>query len=166
MVAINLFGIIQPLKFANLARKFPRSLPAGFALTILATIWFIWNVSRESLSDFESLKTFLFMLFAAVGLGTCIFVRDYLAVRGAAAVMLLLAKLIVDSARWYDTEFRLVMVVWAYVLVLAGMWFTVSPWHLRDLIQWSTANDSRTRITSGVRLAFGAIVLVLGIAVF
>jgi hypothetical protein len=49
---------------------------------------------------------------------------------------------------------------------MAGMWFTVSPWRLRDLIQWATANESRVRVGSGFRLALGALVLILGLTVF
>ena len=165
-VAINLYGVLKPAKFAVIARKFPRSLPLGFVLTLLATAWFIWNVRGESLSDFETMKNFLCILFAAVGIGTCIFVHDYLAVRGAAALLLLLAKLIVDTARWSNTDWRVIIVLWAYVMVAAGIWFTVSPWRLRDLIHWTTANDSRTKISSGIRLSFGALVLLLGLTVY
>lgn len=163
---LNLYGVLKPAAFAATARKFPRSLPIGYVLTILATIWFVWNLNKESISDFESLKPLLFALFVAVGLGTCIFVRDFLAVRGLAVVMLLLAKLMVDSARWVVTDWRLVIVVWAYVMVIAGMWFTISPWRMRDLLNWATANEKRTRIGSAVRCAFGLFVLILGVTVF
>jgi hypothetical protein len=50
--------------------------------------------------------------------------------------------------------------------VLGGMWFTISPWRMRDLIYWGTANDARIRITSAVRLAFGIFVAALGFTVF
>jgi len=104
--------------------------------------------------------------FGAVGLGTCVFVRDFLAVRGLAIVLLLLAKLMVDTARWAHTEWRLVIVTWAYGLVVAGMWFTISPWRLRDLIDWATRTDRRVRVGSGLRLAFGLFVVILGLTVF
>jgi hypothetical protein len=51
-------------------------------------------------------------------------------------------------------------------MVLAGMWWTVSPWRLRDLLNWSTANDRRTRLTSAIRLGFGILLIVLGVAVY
>src|SRR5580704_15905920 len=89
---INLFGLVNPSKFADAARKFPRNIAAGYVLTLAGTIWFIFYVSRESLADFESLKPYLFTLFIGVGLGTCFFVQDFLAVRGLAIVMLLLGK--------------------------------------------------------------------------
>jgi len=92
--------------------------------------------------------------------------RDFLPVRGLAVLFLLLAKLMVDTARWEDTEWRLVIATWAYVLAVAGMWFTISPWRLRDILNWATATEERTRLLSGLRLAFGVFVLVLGMTVF
>jgi hypothetical protein len=166
MAALNSFGLFNPAGFAAAARKFPRSLPVGYVLTLLGTAWFIWNVNRESLADFEGMKPFLYVLFAGVGVGTCVFVPDFLAVRGLAVVVLLVAKVMFDAERWEDSPWRLVFAVWGYVLVLAGMWFTVSPWRLRDIIQWNTANEKRTRLCCGMRAAFGLFVAGLGFAVF
>ncbi len=166
VAVLNLYGVLKPAAFAAAARKFPRSEAIGWVLTLAGTAWFIFNLSQENISDFTSLKPYLFMLFAAVGLGTCLFVRDFLAVRGLAVVLLLLAKLMVDTARWHDTEWRLVIVIWAYVLVIAGMWFTISPWRLRDLIDRCTASENRTRIFSGLRVAFGLFVVALGLTVY
>jgi hypothetical protein len=162
----NGYGLMKPAAFAAAARKFPRHTPVGVGLTLLATAWFLYNLSLESVSDFTSFKPALYALFAAVGLGSCIFVRDYLPVRGLAVLLLLLAKLMVDTANWVDTPWRLVIVTWAYLMVTAGMWFTVSPWRLRDLINWSTANEKRTRLSCGVRLAFGVFVVLLGLTAF
>src|SRR5580658_6079463 len=149
--ALNLIGLVSPSLFGAGARKFPRSLPVGYILTLGGTAWFMWNVSHESLADFENLKPFLFTLFVGVGLGTCFFVQDFLAVRGVSVLLLLLAKLMVDTERWARSDWRIVIAVWAYVLVVAGMWFTVSPWRLRDLLYWATANEERTRIGSALR---------------
>ena len=157
---------MKPAKFREAVRKFPRSEPWGYALMLLGTAWFLWNLDQENISDFAAYKKALLIGFAAVGVATCIYVRDFLAVRGLAVVFLLLAKLMVDTARWEDTGWRLVIVTWAYVLVIAGMWFTVSPWRLRDLLNWGTATDQRVRLGCGLRLAFGLFVIALGLAVF
>jgi hypothetical protein len=164
--ALNLIGLLFPARFGAGARKFPRSIPTGYALTLVGTAWFVWIVRQESLADFEPLKPLLFTLFVGVGLGTCFFVQDFLAVRGCSVLLLLLGKLMVDAERWAASEWRLVIAVWAYMMVLGGMWFTISPWRMRDLIYWGTANDTRIRITSAVRFAFGVFVAALGFTVF
>ena len=162
----GIYGLLQPQAFAAAARRFPRFTPVGYVLTLLATAWFLYYVQQESVSDYASMKKILYLLFTAVGIGTCYFIRDFLPVRGLAVVMMLLAKMMVDAARWEDTGWRLVISYWAYALVIAGMWFTISPWRLRDLLNWSVATESRTRTLSGLRLAFGVFVIALGLTVF
>jgi hypothetical protein len=160
------WGLLNPRAFAEAVRKFPRYTPIGYVLVLLATAWFLYYVHLESVADFASMKKIFYLVFSAVGLCTCIFVKDFLPVRGLAVVLLLAAKLMVDTARWEDTGWRLLISTWAYVFVLAGMWFTISPWRLRDILNWSVATESRTRLISGVRVAFGLFVVVLGLTVF
>jgi hypothetical protein len=162
----HLMGILQPAKFGAAMRKFPRSTTIGYVLVAISTAWFMRNLQRESIADFESLKPLLYLLFLVVGLGSCIFVKDFLAVRGTAVFLLLVAKVIVDKARLVESDWRLVLIVWAYAMVIAGIWFTISPWRMRDLIFWATASESRTRLFSAIRFAFGIFVAGLGLTVF
>ncbi|HXG46991.1 MAG TPA: hypothetical protein VNO52_05155 [Methylomirabilota bacterium] len=166
MVLLGAAGLFKPAAFAAAARRFPRFTPVGYVLMLLGTCWFVYNLAHESIADFASFKPLLYGLFLAVGLGTCVFVRDFLPVRGLAVVLLLAAKLMTDTARWIETEWRLVITVWAYVWILAGMWFTVSPWRMRDLLNWSVATPTRTRLLSGLRCGFGVLVVVLGVTVY
>jgi len=162
----QIYGLLKPAAFAAKVRKFPRSLPAGIFLMLLGTGWFVYYLSLESISDFASYKSVLLGGFAAVGIASCIFVQDLLAVRGLAVVFLVLAKLMVDTARPHDTEWRLVVVTWAYLLVVGGIWFTIYPWHLRDMLNWATASEKRVRVGSALRLAFGLFVAALVFTVF
>ncbi len=164
----QVYGLMNPNGFAAAVRKFPRSLPWGYALMLLGTAWFLLNLSQESIADFAAWKNLLFLGFAAVGIGSCMFVQDFLAVRGLAVVLLLLAKLMVDSGRPHLAQTPLVLVLqaWAYLLVFAGIWLTVSPWRLRDALNWATANEKRIKLGCSIRLAFGLFVAVLGFTVF
>jgi multisubunit Na+/H+ antiporter MnhB subunit len=167
LVAVpSIFGLLKPKAFADAVRKFPRQTAVGYVLMLLGTVWFLYNVSQESVSDFAAMKKIFYTLFMAIGIGCCFFVQDYLPVRGLAVLLLLLAKLMVDTARWEPTDWRLVIATWAYVMAIAGMWFTFSPWRLRDLLNWSVATESRTRATNGIRVAFGLFIVVLGLTVF
>lgn len=162
----QIYGLLNPKEFAARVRKFPRSLPVGIALMLLGTAWFAWYFGQEQVSDFANAKPYLLIGFIAVGVGSCIYVQDFLAVRGLAVVFLLLAKLMVDTARWADTDWRLVVITWAYVMVMAGIWFTIWPWHLRDLLNFATATERRVRVGSAIRLAFGLFVALLGFTVY
>jgi len=164
----QIYGLMKPAAFASAVRGFPRSIPWGCALMLLGTGWFLYNLSQESISDFAAYKNVLFAGFAAVGIASCIYVQDFLAVRGLAVVLMLLAKLMVDTGRPHLPETPLVLVIqtWAYVLVICGIWFTISPWRLRSLLEWGTANETRITVGCGVRLLFGLFVAVLGLTKF
>jgi len=164
----QVYGIAKPAAFAAAVRRFPRSVPWGVALMLLGTGWFLWNLSQESISDFAAFKTPMMAGFAAVGIGACIYVQDFLAVRGLAVVFLLLAKLMTDTGRpmLATTRWTWVISTWAYILVVAGIWLTVSPWRLRDVLNWATANEKRVRVGSAARLAFGLFVAALGLLKF
>jgi len=164
--APQIFGLVRPAAFASAARKFPRSEPWGYLLMALGTIWFLANLQAESISDFAAYRNLMLPGFGAVGLLTCLFVRDFLAVRGFAIVLLLLAKLMLDTARWHDSQWRLLLSTLAYIWILAAMWLIISPWRLRDMINWLTANETRIRISSAIRLAVGLLILGLGLFVF
>ena len=164
----QIYGIANPAAFRTAVRKFPRSVPWGVALMLLGTAWFLWNLSQEAISDFTAYKTPMMVAFGAVGVGACVYVQDFLAVRGLAVVFLLLAKLMVDTGRPMLEVTHWVWVIqgWAYVLVIVGIWLTVAPWRLRDFLNWATADESRVRVGSAMRLAFGVFVAVLGMVRF
>jgi len=164
----QVMGLARPAQLAAAARKFPRNLPVGIVLMLLGTAWFVWNVNIEPIADFSSFKPYMMAGFVAVGVLSCVFVQDFLAVRGLAVMLLLLGKLMVDTGRPHlgQSPFVLVIQAWAYVFVVAGIWFTITPWKLRDFIDWATASEARTRLLSGMRLAFAAFVLVLGLTAF
>ncbi len=97
-----------------------------------------------------------------------------LAVRGLAVFLLLLAKLMLDTQRHYRlvtpvahvSEWRLVLPVWAYMIIVMSMWMVISPWRMRDMIQWMLVKPRRLAVKGWFRLVFGIFLIVLGLTVF
>lgn len=166
--APQVYALVKPAEFVSAARKFPRHLPTGIVLMLVATVWFVWNVHIEPIADFATIKPYMMAAFAVVGVGACIFVQDYLAARGLAVMLLLLAKLVLDTGRPHlgETHWVLLIQAWAYLWIVAGIWFTISPWRMRDFLNWITATEKRVKIGSIVRLIFALIVVALGLTVF
>ena len=164
----QVYALTKPARFTAAARRLPRNVPLGIALMLLGTAWFLWIVNQEPIADFSAYKPIMMVAFAAVGLLTCIFVQDFLAARGLAVVLLLLGKLMVDTGRPHldASPWVLVIQAWAYVLIVAGIWFTITPWKFRDLIEFATATEKRIRIGSIVRLVFALFIVVLGLTAF
>jgi hypothetical protein len=162
----QLYALSDPKGFTQNARAFPRNEGIGFILMLVGTAWFLYNLNAEAIADFKDYKKWMLTGFGALGLLTCIYVRDYLAVRGLSVCLLLLAWFTLNHTRWEKSPARLILVVWAYLWVLAGMWLTVSPWRLRDFLNWFTAKEARLRSGSIVQLAFGLLIIILGVTAF
>lgn len=166
--ALQAYGLVKPAALGRSLLAFARSHAWGVALMLLATAWFLYNLSQESIADFASSKNYLLIFFGAVGVGACYFVRDYLSVRGLAVLMLLLAKLMVDTGRpsLPTTTATILFQAWAYLFVILGIWLTVSPWRFRDWVLWNSANEKRMRIACCLRMALGLAVAILGFTKF
>jgi hypothetical protein len=135
---------------------------------LLGTAWFLYIVNYEPIADFSDFKPYMMAGFGAVGVLSCIFVSDFLAVRGLAIVMMLLGKVMVDTGRPHLGESPCVLVNQglAYFFVLIGMWLTITPWRLRDWLNWLTATEQRVRVGCALRLAFYLFIAGLGFTTF
>ncbi len=166
IVAARLPGVLKPQAYRDWLRKFPRAVVPGIVFLSIALVWclIIVNGAREDGMAVPKNAVYLFLVGIYIGLIALKF--DFLAVRGLAILLLMVAKIVVDSANQLETPWRLVMTVLAYVWAIAGMWFTVSPYRLRDLIEWATDTESRTRTLSVVGCLFGLALIALGLFVY
>lgn len=162
---LNVAAFLKPAASIRWLRRFPRHVPWGIALSLVATAWFEYLLVTETISDFKEWKPMLAGLFAFGGIGACFFLQDYLSIRALSALMLLVAQVMVDTQRWHPSPFKNVVTVWAYVFVVLGMWWVVSPWRARDWIQWNTADEARFRKLSLGRAVFGFGVAALGVTI-
>lgn len=165
-VGVGVVGVLRTERLGQFARSFARSLKVGYVLMGVSTLWFVYNLSQENIADFAAYKDYLLMGFAALGLMTCLYVKDYLGARGLAVFLLLVANEMVNAARWEDTPWRVIITTWAYILAIAGMWFTIAPWRVRDLLDWSTRSPGRIKQLSMARIGFGAFIIALGLFVY
>lgn len=164
----GVFAFVLPKMFKAFAKDFPRNTPLGIFLMLAATAWFLAIAKAEPFADFENIKNIILGIFGLVGVATCIFVRDFLPVRGLAVLFLLVAKVMVDAGRPHlaESPFVLVNQYFAYVLIVAGMWLTVSPYRLRDWQDWIMASALKLKIAAAAWIGFGAFLVWLGLTVF
>ncbi len=86
--------------------------------------------------------------------------------RGLAVVLLLLAKTVIETARYAETDWRLLLIVMSYIWIVLAMVFTVSPWRFRDMINWAFSSEQRVRNLYILRLMLGIFLVGLGLTVF
>lgn len=162
----QIWALLKPAQFSVALRKFPRSEIWGYLLMAVGASWFLYRLNQEAIAEFAAYKTWMLVGFGSVAVAACIFVQDYLAVRGMCITMLMLAGFTLSKTRFAETPWRLVLVIAAYIWVITSMWWMISPWRVRDLIAWATATPQRLRSLAAARLAFAVLVIVLGATVY
>jgi hypothetical protein len=166
MILTHGWALLRAKPAADWLRQFHRNYGVGVILMLLGTAWFEWNLYQEQLQDIAAYKNLMLIGFGAVGLGCCLFVRDFLSVRGLTVFLLMLAWLMCEKARWQDSNFRWAVAGWAYVWVLGGLWLSVSPWRLRDGLAWVTATEGRLKLAAAGGVVWGLFIGALGLTVF
>jgi hypothetical protein len=94
------------------------------------------------------------------------FVDEFLFVRALGILCLLSAEPLLDAAFLRADSARLVVTVFAYLLIVAGIMWVTMPYLLRDQIEWSARDHLRWRCVHGAILAYGATILVLAVSVY
>ena len=166
IIATRLPALLKPQLFREWVRKFPRAFWPGVVFLTISVIWCLYIVSNAREDGMAVPKNVVYVFLIGIYAGLIALKFDFLAVRGLAILLMLLAKMIVDAANLIETPWRLVMTVLGYVWAIAGMWLTVSPYRFRDLIEWATATDGRLRALAAVGCAFGAFLIGLGVFVY
>ncbi len=80
------------------------------------------------------------------------FVDEFLAVRALGILCLLAAEPMLDAAFLRPETSRLLVTVFAYLLIVAGLFWVTMPYLLRDQINWSARNAARWRRGLGARI--------------
>jgi hypothetical protein len=165
MIATHGWALLKPSAAIPFVRGFHRNHALGVVFMLLAAAWLEYNTINEDLSDIDKMKPALLALFPALGIGACFVVRDFLAVRGLGAFLLMASWYVLDTIRWHDSLWRDAVSGWMYVWVIFAFWTTLSPWKVREWTGWLTAVEGRFKAAAGAGVAWGLFVSVLALTV-
>lgn len=146
---------------AKQMKAFPRSKNAAYLLMGIASAWFLYKVLNLGPADFEQYKKLLFVLFLGTAIGSFYFVPDFLAVRGLAALTLLIAGALLDSAYMQLPQARLFLVSFVYLTIVVALILAASPFKLRDFFDWLYRGSMRPRIFGGVFALYGVLLSII-----
>ena len=149
-------------KTAKSTRAFPRSQTAAFLLLGTASVWFLYKVMHLGPADFGQYKHLIFLLFLVTAIGSFFFVPDFLAVRGLAALALLVSGVLLDAAYMQTPQTRLFLVTFIYLVISLSLYLGASPYRLRDFFDWLYKEERRPRMVGGALAAYGT--LLIGVA--
>jgi hypothetical protein len=91
------------------------------------------------------------------------FVDEFLAVRALGILCLLAVEPLLDAAFLrYETS-RLLVTVFAYLLVVAGLFWVTMPYLLRDQINWGARSAFRWRFLHAIAFIYGGVILTFAV---
>jgi multisubunit Na+/H+ antiporter MnhG subunit len=158
LILIGLLGLVKP-DFADLMQRFPRSHVAGVILLTICLLWTFWLLATIQMGEFSGFRR---PLLIALPIGYVLvlrFVDEFLAVRALGILCLLAAEPLLDAAFLrYETS-RLLITVFAYLLIIAGLFWVAIPYVLRDQINWSARSVFRWRFLHVIALIYGGVIL-------
>ena len=161
-VALGAHFLWRGLLSARYVQAFPRSKKAAYLLLGSAAAWFLYKVTQLGPADFGQYKNILFIVFFLTTIGSFIFVPDFLAVRGLAALALLTSGALLDTAYMEQPTTRLFLVSFVYTVIIAAIILGASPYRLRDFLGWLYLKEIRPRIFGGIFVFYG--ILLIGVA--
>ena len=161
LVLVGAVGLLNPGSVRTMARSLPRSRIAGIVLLTLALLWNLWLLATIEMGEFTSFRRPLLIALPIGYLLILRFVDEFLAVRALGILCLLVAEPLIDAAFLRYEMSRLLVTVFAYVLVIAGLFWVTMPYLLRDQINWTTGSNTRWRLVNGAALIYGAVTLTI-----
>lgn len=166
LILLGLPGLFLPGKLQTWAKQLPRSYPAGVILLSIDLVWTLWLVGTMEMGEFQSFRRPLLILLPIGYILALRFVDEFLAVRALGILCLLAAEPQLDAAFLRADAARLVVTIFAYVMVVFGILWVTMPYLLRDHINWTTKSQLRWRGIHGLVVAYGVAVLALALTVY
>lgn len=159
LLVFGLWGLVRPGASQAAAQRLPRSRVAGFVLLTIAFFWSFWLLATMEMGEFSTFRKPLLFILPVGFLLVLRFVDEFLAARALGILSLLAAEPLLDAAFFRNESSRLLVTVFAYLLIIAGLFWVTMPYLLRDQINWSARTHGRWLFTHGLALLYGAAIL-------
>lgn len=158
--------IINPKLAQKILKAFPRNKIMGWIFTAITLIWAAYLLNQTPLGRFDVIKDYL-MIATPVAIGLVIYFMDeLLSARALGGLFILLPAPMLTATRTSDSPLRLIIVVIAYVMAIAGMIFVLNPYKLRNLITKVLYSESSTRIVGLTGTIVGVLLVILSVTVY
>jgi hypothetical protein len=160
-------SLLAPAKIRTGVAAFPRSIWPGRILAAIDLTWAAYELTQMHLGMFDAWKVHLYWL-TPVAIFLCVkYLDELLSPRALGGFLLLAAGPVLDIARWHPSQWRLVVTVIAYLWILLGLTFLLSPWWFRRIAVFVTGRgDGAVRITGAIKLLLGLGLIALALLVY
>ena len=172
LITSHLFMLIKPAFCKQWLNKLPRHYNAGVVMMGIGLAWFWMLVAPENpsimpslgkfsmnLAEFNTMKPTLRLIVPLFFVGMCLYVKEFLFVRGLGLVALMAAGPILQGGMFKDESTRFLIPVFAYLILTIGIYCVGMPYLFRDAVKWVTAKHQRYVSMVSLGLLYGVAVL-------
>lgn len=159
LLLLALPNLVAPNLLRGLAGRLPRSRVLGIVLLTIALFWSFWLLSTMEMGEFSNFRRPLQIILPIGYFLVLRFVDEFLAVRALGMLCLLAAEPLLDAAFLRTESSRLLVTVFAYILIVAGLFWVMMPYLLRDEINWGARSIGRWVSLHALALLYGAALL-------
>jgi hypothetical protein len=165
LLSLGALFLVSNSAIRSMFKAFPRSRTATVLFFGGGAAWFLYQVANMSTADvigFSTPTPFVY-IFGALALMSFFYLPEFLSVRGLSVVILVGSwPLLMAAYGRYEFPERLFLVSALYVAISAALYLAVSPFRMRDFLEWLYRTPGRARIFGGLLAAYG--LLLAGVA--
>lgn len=164
-VLAGLSAAAVPAPFARALNALPRSTAAGYALSTVAWIWAgyaLWNMNLDFLMPYRNLIPIAVLICVPL---TWFWLDNLLPCRAIGGLLTLFPYELLHVARVHASPWRLAVVSFAYLCIVAGMVLLLYPWKLRQTIVGLTQRAALFRLAGVAAALVGVAFIALGATV-
>ena len=166
LLALSAFWLMFPATAGRVLDGFPRGVWAGRILAAVAIGLSAYLLLTEGFEWVDKRRTLLLIAAPAAVVLVCLLMDELLAVRAFGGLLLLAPYWILGAAFEHTSSSRLVMTVFAYLMVVAGMILVWSPYLFRIWVSRVRPGARGGLIFGACGSVAGALMIVLGLLVY
>ena len=166
LAGTSLFFLSVPAIARRTMTAFPRNRIAGYILTAIGLVWAARLLFDMPMGRFDQYKPLLYVITPVFFFMIVRFMDELLAARALGGLMLLVPAPVMRAARWHESDFRLVIIVIAYIMAIKGIMLVLSPYLFRKWSECFVRSETACRIIGTVGTVLGVGVMWLSFTVF
>ncbi|MGI6496724.1 MAG: hypothetical protein ACOX5G_11710 [Kiritimatiellia bacterium] len=166
LLALGGVFLFAPASPEGPVARFPRNVALGRTLCALAFVWATCTLYAKPLEFLLPIQKWIWpAMLVSIPLSWAA-MPDLLTCRAMGGLLCLLPAPVLAVGRFHPSPLRLVVIVFLYLLAVAGMVFLMSPHHLRIPLAWVASSPVRQRGAGAVSAVLGALFALLALGVF
>ena len=121
---------------------------------VLAALCLVWSalwICVMPLGPLMIVRDLLWLLLPLAIAAVWIFIPELLACRAAGGLLVLVPAPMLSAAAWHPSVWRYAVILYAYAMIVAGMYYIALPWLLRDHIDWAHRHPRRAKAVNARR---------------